>query len=645
MGWISTLKQELTDIITILCGSRRQSESDWQNKRLSFEQVAEKIPNGSDVYIGSTAATEYQTIQSVVNSKQALRDIHILQFIPGGELPHLDAESANIRTTAFYPFGKTAQKVEQGIADYSPISSAKLHRLINEKHIKIDVAIVKLTPPKKQGYCSLGIGVDFSLEAIKNATLVIAEINHHMPWTTGQSLVHRDQIDWWTEHHAPLPTADQLFPGFSDWKLPTHIISAIAENVMFEIPDGATLKFDMTALTNDLAPYLSQRQDLGLHTDVLSDQLMELHKSGVINNRRKNINQGKTLVAHAFGSQVLYDYVDQNPDIEFHPSYRVNRIDKVAEQENLVAIISGLKVDLSGQVAIDSVGKRFYAGVGSVDDTIRGAGYSRNGKPIIAMPSISSKGNSNIVFDLPQGTGVIITRLDVHYVITEYGTAFLLGKSLRERCLALIAIAHPKFREQLLQQAKSSFLIHSQQPGHSFRSDYPKQWESLHQGKHPQPVLVRPIKAVDEDKLRAFFHQLSDQNVYMRYFARVQSLPQKVLKQYSDINYSTDMALVAVSPPQTAQHEIIGIAQWIADTDDQIPEIAFQVRDDWLGEGLGVYLFRQLIDIARQQQIPKLKADVLSDNKAMNIIFENSGLSYRKKQEFGINTFIFELDK
>ena len=633
---LQTLKQWLS-------AGQHHWQTQWQQKQLPVSQVAEKIPNGSEVYIGSTAATAYATIKAVVENEHALKDIHILHFIPGGELPHLDADKDNIRTTAFFPVGKTAQKVEEGLADYTPISSAKMHRLIDEKRIPIDVAIVMVTPPNAEGYCSLGIGVDLSLEAIKNARVVIAEVNKHMPWTCGRSQIHQSQIHWWTENHNPLPQADDLFPGYSKWQLPGNILDKIAENVMFEIPDGATLKFDMTVLTNNLVPYLSQRKNLGLHTDVLNDQLVKLHQTGVINNSQKNINRGKTMVAHAFGSQQTYDYIHNNPDIEFHPAHKINRIDKIARLHNLICIISGLKVDLSGQVAIDSVGKRFYAGVGSVDDTIRGAGYSRNGKPIVVLPSVTRKGNSNIVFDLPQGTGVTITRLDVHYVITEYGTAFLLGKSIRERCLALIAIAHPQHREQLLEQAKNSFLIHAQQPGHSFLNHYPKQWESLLSTRDAKQVLVRPIKAVDEDKLRAFFHQLSDQNVYMRYFARVQSLPQKVLKQYADIDYSSDMALVAVYPPETAQHEIIGLAQWSSNPDDPIPEIAFQVRDDWLGEGIGVYLFRQLIDIARQHGLKKIKAEVLADNKAMNMIFENSRLPYDKSSEFGVSTYTFKL--
>lgn len=625
--------------------SLRKVKSKWLAKKLRFEEVSEKIPNGSHIYIGSTAATARDTLNAVVKGKKRLLDINILQFIPGGKLPHLEEPPERFRTTAFFAFGSMSQRLKQGIADYIPLSSSRLYRLMREKRMPVDVAIVKLTPPDKRGYCNLGMGVDFSKEAVASATLVIAEICESMPWTEGDSLVHVEDIDWWVEHNSPMPTHEELFGNVAAAVLDPEVLDRLAKNVLFEIPDGATLKFDLNLMTNNIVPYLSERKNLGLHSDLLNNELLELIKAGVINNSQKNIDKGKTVVCHAFGDQNLYDYIDRNPDIEFRPSYRVNRLDFVATQHNLISIISGLKVDLSGQVAVDSVGNRYYAGVGSADDSIKGAGYSPGGKPIVVLPSKSIKGNSNIVFTLPEGTGVVITRIDVHYVITEYGTAFLFGKNIRERCLALIDIAHPDSREKLLENAKANYFVHQQQPGHSFTSSYPKEWENLHTTKQRREVLVRPIKAIDEDLLRDFFHKLSDQNVYMRYFAQLRSLPQKVLKSFSDIDYSTDMALVALSPPETANHEIVAIGQWIVDPEDNVPEIAFQVRDDWQGEGLGKFMLEKLMEIARNNGIKYLKADVLADNQAMNIVFEQLQVPYKRKSEVGVFHYIFELSR
>jgi RimJ/RimL family protein N-acetyltransferase len=261
----------------------------------------------------------------------------------------------------------------------------------------------------------------------------------------------------------------------------------------------------------------------------------------------------------------------------------------------------------------------------------------------VVLPSTSVNGNANILFALPKGTGVTITRQDVHYVITEYGTAFLFGKSIRQRCLALIDIAHPDCRKDLLEQAKNSFYIHGEQSGNSYISAYPKILECTHQTNQDNEVFVRAIKALDEDRLRDFFHKLSDQNVYMRYFSHLRSLPQKVLKQFSDIDYAKNMALVVLYPPQSIQQEIVGIGQWFIDAHAGVPEIALQIRDDWQGQGLGYFMFLRLIKIAKSYEIRQLKADVLIDNTAMNRIFERSGIPYQRKAELGIYSYVFNL--
>jgi acyl-CoA hydrolase/GNAT superfamily N-acetyltransferase len=614
----------------------------WLTKRLELSEVAEKVPNGSYITIGSTSATTHAILAAMVENK-SLQDINILQFIVGGEQPYLEHHASRFRVTTNFSFDKVGKKVSQGLADYVPVSASSVRRLFEEQLIAVDVALVKVTHPNKEGFCSLGMGVDFTMEAVKAATIVIAEVCEFMPWTEGNSLIHADKIDWWVEHNAPLLTADELFPNLNRAILPANVLAKIAENVLFEIPDGATLKIDLNLAVNQIVPFLKDKKDLGLHTDLLTDELLVLIKSGVINNSRKNVDHGKSVVAHASGSKELFRYIHKNKTIDFRSLYQLNKVDCIAQHDNLIAIFGGLKVDLSGQVAVDSVGSRFYSGVGSADDSIRGAANSKGGKPIIMLPAMSVKGNSNIVFALPEGTGVSITRFDVHYVITEYGTAFLFGKSIRKRCLAIIDIAHPDCRRNLLEQAKNSFYIHSEQSGDSYKSAYPKKWECTHSTTLDKEVFVRPIKALDEDHLRDFFHKLTDQNVYMRYFTQMHSLPQKVLKRFSDIDYSKDMALVVIYPTQTAQNEIVGVGQWILDENDNIPEIALQIRDDWQGEGLGKFLFLRSIEMAKSYQIKNLKADVLADNVAMNAVFKNCLIPYKRKVEFGVNRYIFDL--
>ncbi|MCP4107563.1 MAG: 4-hydroxybutyrate CoA transferase [Desulfobacteraceae bacterium] len=616
---------------------------DWQAKKLNSEDVVNKIPDGSHVYIGNSAATAQATVSSMVSPQSRLVDIQIMQFLPGGQMPHLDQSIDRFRTSTFYVYTKTAGKVQQGIADYTPISYSGLPRLINEKRIPVDIAVIKVTPPNEDGFCSLGIGVDITHEMVKNATTVIAEITEYMPWTEGNSLIHIRDIDWWVEHDHPLMTHQELFPEYDSFVNP-DILEKIGKQILSEISDGDTIKLDLTPTSSSILPYLSERKNIGLHTDVLTDQLLELIQNGIINNSQKNVNSFKTIVSHACGSQELYEFIHKNKDIEFHPASYINHVETIGRHKNMISIVGGFKVDLSGQVSHDSIGSLFFGGVGSADDSIRGSAYSEGGKPIIALPSTSLKGNSNIVFSLPQGTGVVITRADVHYIITEYGTAYLYGKPIRERCLSLIDIAHPNFRDQLLKDAKNNNYIHSQQPGHSFRSSYPKEWECLHETKKEKSVWIRPIKAVDEDRLRDFFHKLSDQNVYMRYFTQIRSLPQKVLKHLSDIDYSKNMTLVALSPPKTPHYEIVGIGQWVVDMHDNIPEIAFQIRDDWQGEGLGKYFFHRLVEISKAYDISVFKADVLVKNTSMNKVFENVGFEYKRHVDLGVYSYLFNLN-
>jgi RimJ/RimL family protein N-acetyltransferase len=427
---------------------------------------------------------------------------------------------------------------------------------------------------------------------------------------------------------------------------PQEVRDQIGKNVVKEIPDGATVRFGISPLAFSVIPFLRNRKELGLHTDLFSQALLELHEEGVITNAHKTIDRGRTVVGQAHGSRELYEFCDRNPAVEFHPISYTTDPQVLAKIDNLISIVGALKVDVTGQVATDSIAHKFYGGVWSDDDSIRGAKYSKGGKPIIVLPSKSIQGRSNIVFELPPGTGVSITRSDVEYVITEFGTAYLYGKSIRERCLSMIDISHPDYRQELLEQAKENKYISRSQPGlFSGGSLYPANLEGLHKCKNGKYVLVRPIKVMDEDSLRNFFHKLSDHSVYMRYFRIMKSMPQRILQRTADIDYSKDMALVVLSPPDAYNHEFVGIAQWVHAPNGGPPEIAFQVRDDFQGEGLGTYLFQRLMEIAKTTSIPKLKADVLSDNKGMNAIFERSRIPFKKTSDFGVVTYIFDLEE
>jgi GNAT superfamily N-acetyltransferase len=504
---------------------------------------------------------------------------------------------------------------------------------------------VKVTPPHK-GFVSLGIGLEATRDFVQHSKLVIAEVNEHMPWTEGPSKIRTEQIDFWIPIHRPLLTTMQLWPELQKTPYyPQEVLDQMARNVIREIPDRATIRLGVTPLVYTVIPFLRERRDLGLHTDLMNEALFQLQEEGIITNQYKTIDTGRSVVSQAHGGPDLYEFCNRNPAVEFHPTRYTCDPGTLSRIDNLVSIVAALKVDVTGQVSTDSIAHRFYGGVWSDEESIRGAKYSKGGKPIVIVPSKSISGRSNIVFDMPPGTGVSITRSDVEYVITEIGVAYLYGKSIRERCLAMIDVAHPDFRQELLEQAKEMKYISRSQPGRFSVGCYPSNLEGIHDTKSGRKVLVRPIKAVDEDILRNFFHKLSDHSVYLRYFRRMKSMPQRILQKTADVDYSTDMAIVVLSPPDAHNHELVALGQWISDPrGGDTPEIAFQVRDDWQGEGLGSFLFERLLEIARGLGLSKLKADVLSDNKGMNKIMERSSAPFRKQSDFGVITYTFDLE-
>lgn len=624
----------------------------WEEKEIALKDVPSHIQRGSSIYIGSCAATADATLQVLVDDPH-LENMEIIQMLPGGNLPHLHSKVDRFRTASFYSFAqksffevddKYSKSPMEGLQDYKPVSLTAIPQLLERGELQLDVAIIKVTPPHK-GFVSLGMGVDLTRDFVRHAKLVIAEVNPQMVWTEGHSKLKIERIDLWVKVDQPLLDTYQLWPEYMS--RPHHdkdVIHKIGKQLIKEVPDRATLRFGVTPITSAIYPFLKERKELGLHTDVFTTDMFKLHQEGVFTNSYKTIDRGRSIVAQAHGSSEMYDFLDRNPILEFRPLSYLCDPQVLALIDNLIVIVGALKIDVTGQVATDSIAHKFYGGVWSDDDSIRGARYSKGGKPIVVLPSRSLRGRSNVVFALPPGTGVSITRADAQYVVTEYGTAYLYGKSIRERCLALIGIAHPEFRRELLEEAKKYHYVSENQPGRSVGALYPSELECLHTTKNGRKVLVRPIKTIDEDILRTFFHKLSDHSVYFRYFRRMRSMPQLILQKTADVDYASDMALIALSPPDARQHELVGLAQWVSDANG-IPEIAFQVRDDWQGEGLGSFLFLRLLEVAQEHDLKALKADVLADNTGMSAIFRRSPVKYTTRNDFGVRSYVFDLSE
>jgi len=375
--------------------------------------------------------------QRMTTAEEAVQVIQSGQrvFLTGNCSVHTLFISANVR-----------QAVHEGRADFTPVFLSEVPGLFRSE-LPLDVALIHVSPPDEHGFCSFGVEVGITKPAAEAARVVIAEVNDRMPRTLGDSFIHVSKIDHFVPVSYPLPELPQGQPG--------EIQMRIAQHIADLIPDGATLQLGIGGIPDAVLYYLKDKRDLGIHTELFSDGVVELVERGVITNERKTLHRGKIIAGFVLGTQRLYDFVDNNAMVEFHPTDYVNDPFVIAQNDNMVAINSAIEVDLTGQVCADSIGPRFYSGVGGQVDFIRGAARSKGGKPIIALPSTAKGGTiSRIVATLKPGAGVTTTRNDVHYVVTEYGVAYLHGKTIRQRAEALIGIAHPDYRADLRREAQ-----------------------------------------------------------------------------------------------------------------------------------------------------------------------------------------------
>jgi len=483
------------------------------------------------------------------------------------------------------------------------------------------VALVCVSPPDDYGNCSLGVSVDITKSAVESAKLVIAQVNRHMPRAHGDCYLNVRQIGSIVEHDQPL----------LEWPVggePDDTTKRIASHLARLVPDGATLQLGIGRIPDAVLSSLTEKNDLGIHTEMFSDGVLKLAKQGVITGKYKTVNPGKIIGSFAAGSRELFEYMNDNPTIEMHPSDYTNSPVVISSHDNMVAINSAIEVDLTGQVVADSLGQLLYSGIGGHADFIRGAALAKNGKPIIAMPSTADTPDgvrSRIVATVQDGAGVITTRGDTHYVVTEYGVAYLHGKTMRERAMSLISIAHPDYRAELLHAAKRRRIVYPNQIMPPSQAPYPAQYEETITTKLDEKIFVRPIRPDDEPMMRDMFYNFSEQTKYLRYHAALKSMPHNKMQVFCTIDYETEMAIVGLTG-QPGHEEVVGVARYMTDAEGHTAEVAFTVQDAWQRRGLGTYFFNRLVTIGKERGIKTFYAYVLVENSGMLKIFHRSGL-------------------
>jgi acyl-CoA hydrolase len=425
-------------------------EMDYKKRLKRADDALGCVKSGMRVYIQPGCAEPETLVEALMRRAPELRDVEIVHMMTMGCAPYVAPEmEGHFRHNAMFIGSNVRQAINDGRADYTPIYLSEIEGLFESGQMPIDVALIEVSPPDSHGYCSFGVGVDTTLTAAKCAHYVVAQVNDNMPRTYGDSFIHVNDIDAVVESSRPLCALAK--PVVSDLQI------AIARNVAGLIEDGSVLQTGIGGIPDAVLPMLMDRKDLGVHSELVSDGVIPLIEAGVLTGARKNFKPRKIILGFALGTKRLFEFVDNNPIFEFHPTAYTNDPALIARNDKMVAVNSALQIDLTGQVCSDSIGNQFYSGIGGQVDFLRGASRSKGGKPIIAISSTAKQGAiSRIVPALDAGAGVVTSRGLVRYVVTEYGIAYLHGKTIRERAKSLIEIAHPDFRATLYEYCEKT---------------------------------------------------------------------------------------------------------------------------------------------------------------------------------------------
>ncbi|MEW5746259.1 MAG: GNAT family N-acetyltransferase [Nitrospirota bacterium] len=611
-----------------------EAQRQYPEKFASLEAVFSSIHPGDRIFVGTGCGEPQCLVRALLGHVQshpkAFFDTELLQVWNLGVSPYADEKFKDyFRHNAFF-IGKNARDaVNRGVADYTPVFLSAVPELFRTQRIPLDVALVQTSLPDKHGYVSLGISVDIVRAAIDHAPLVVAQANAFMPRVHGETFIHLRDIDFVVPCDEPLLEFEA--------KAPDEIAEKIGMYVSRIIQDGDTIQVGYGSIPNAILAHLDTKRNLGVHTELLTDGVIELMKKGAVDNSRKDLNRGKTVAAFCMGKEETYAYIHDNPSIEFRPVSYTNNPLVIARNRNMVAINSALEIDLTGQATAESIGKYFFSGIGGQADFMRGAVLSPGGKTILALQSTAEDGEvSRIVPFLSEGAGITLTRGDLHYVITEYGIAYLHGKNIRERAMDLIAIAHPKFRHRLIEEARRLNLIYKDQAFiRGEAGEYPEELETCRTTKTGMTIWLRPVRITDEPLLKDFFYSLSNDCMYHRFISTRRDMPHDRLQQFVVIDYTKEMVILAALRKDDRE-EIIGMGQYYIDEAAHRAEVAFVVRDDCQNLGIGTELLSYLTYLAKKSGLHGFTAEVLIDNKPMLHLFEAAGFSIERRAEAGV---------
>src|SRR5499425_1531419 len=610
---------------------------DMGPKLTSVQRAVSPIRAGSRIYIGTGCAAPRSLLAALETMQPRQADLEFVSFLTSSALPQVGGASrTHYGHRVFFVGSEMRGLAASGQLDYVPISLEEVPRLLTSGRLPIDVALLQVSPPDARGFVSLGVSVDLAPAILNVARTAIAEVNPAMPRTHGESLVHLDRFDALVKVDAPI--AEYLHPQISE------VAERVARYIASIIDDGSTLQIGLGRVPNQALRYLRDHRDIGIHSDVITDGIMELIDAGVVTGRRKTRHQGRIVASYCLGTRRLYDFIDDNPNFLFLPIDRVCDPEEVAANPRMVSITQAFAIDLTGQVCVDQFEGQFYGGISTQAAFMRGAARSPGGKPIICLASTTEDGASRIKPLLEAGDGVGIARSDVHYVITEYGIAYLFGKSIRERAVALIEVAHPRWREELLSAAKKLGYVRPEQYLAS-QGAYPVDEERTVTLKNGIRVMIRPARAADAGALQGLFHRLSEDNIYTRFFRHVRSLSYQELQTLCNVNHETDVAFLGVTGPRENE-EVVGSACYFLSPATNLAEVAFMVAPEFQGAGLGTALQARLQEYAMSRRVRGFVAEILPRNASMlHLIARAPGTITTSRDEDGVHVTVLFTDK
>ena len=590
-------------------------EKDLKPKLVTPGKVLSRIKPGMSIFIGTAVAEPRTLVKALMASAEGnLQDLELIQLVSLGDAISLEQKYARkFRLKTFFAGWVASDAIMEGRVDLIPCRFSRIPKLIESGTIKIDAAFMQITPPDQAGYSSLGVAVDVARQAMEKAKLVVGEINDKIPRTQGDAFVHVNDFHYLVESRD-LPI---YFPR---WPV-DDVYHKLASNVASLIEDGSCIAFAIGTLFDALSRPLARKKDLGIHTPFFTDALMDLVKSGAVTNRRKGNFRGKCLTAYALGTPELMSWLDRNPLIEFQGIDVVADPRRIERNDRFIVVLPARKVDLTGGVALPTGRGNVAAGPGEAQEFFTGAALSHGGHTILALPSRNLKGQPNILLSVEDYPNQFSSRESLDLVVTEYGVSALTGRTIRERALSLIDIAHPDDRAELVRLAKNHRIIYSDQIYLSESGrHYPEELTRDHTFKDGLKVRFRAIRPSDVDQMRNLFYRFSDQAVYYRYFSPVKTMPHAKMQEYVNVDYQKTMSIVGLMG-EAGERRLIAEARYVRLGDRPYADVAFVVDEAFQGKGIATYLFNMLMDIAKKAGIEGFEADVLATNTPMMKVF------------------------